>query len=609
MNPGIKDVTQNFNYYEDAEKPIDYKYYFFLFLKNFTNILTFFVIAVTLAVIYVAKIPETYQTYAQVILERPRAPKADPSQVFQATDISAAETYLGDDYYNTEAEIVRSNAVLGQVIANLKLLDYFNTADQEEVIGRVRSMLLVKRISTSRIFNIYVTAKDAEFAANLANEVARSYVRKNFENTLYYSKEILNWLPEGSGGSDTITIEGANGEMRQVRREELLQSLPAFQTDPTLRALNERQAATQADLELLEQQYRPKHPIMIKAVANLKFIKESIESEKRRIIEQLKSQARGQHTLGNARLIEEAKAPSSALPSPRMRIILVVALAELLLSLIIVIILDQFDHTVKNLEDLERKGVVLPFLGHIPLLRKKNWEPEKPLVVYSKDSPEMAEAFRYLRVAINFSGSPESLKVLVFSSCLPHEGKSFVAHNIAISLAVDGNKTLLVDCDLRRPVVHKRFRTDNAVGLSNYLTSNLEFDSIIKESFVENLSLVVSGPISPNPMEILGSERMKNFLEEARKKFDRIIIDCPPLTGIGDGYVVGALLGQMILVVAAGQTPVDLIKQNQKYLDKAQVKIMGLILNKVDIDKERHGGYYKHYHHTYTRYYHSQEPK
>ena len=173
---------------------------------------------------------------------------------------------------------------------------------------------------------------------------------------------------------------------------------------------------------------------------------------------------------------------------------------------------------------------------------------------------------------------------------------------------MDGNKTLLVDADLRRPVVHQMFRMDNASGLSNFLTSKIELDSVVKESFAENLSIVTSGPVSPNPGEILGSDRMRFFLEEARKRYDRVIIDCPPLTGIGDAYVVGSLLGQVVMVIYAGHTPVDLIRHTQKQLDKAGVKILGAILSMVDMEKERHAGYSKHYYHTYTRYYQPNQP-
>ena len=168
---------------------------------------------------------------------------------------------------------------------------------------------------------------------------------------------------------------------------------------------------------------------------------------------------------------------------------------------------------------------------------------------------------------------------------------------------MDGNRTLLVDCDLRRPMVHQIFKADNSTGLSNYLTSDIEIESVVKESFVENLSLVTSGPISPNPGEILGSARMKKFIEEAKKKYDRVIIDSPPLTGIGDTYIIGSLLGQVIMVIAAGKTPADLIKHTQKQLEKTGVKILGAVISMIDMEKERYGGYSKHYYHTYSRYY------
>jgi capsular exopolysaccharide synthesis family protein len=144
---------------------------------------------------------------------------------------------------------------------------------------------------------------------------------------------------------------------------------------------------------------------------------------------------------------------------------------------------------------------------------------------------------------------------------------------------------------------------ENSLGLSNYLTSNIEMDTVIKESFVENLHIITSGPVSPNPGEILGSDKMRKFLEEMRKRYDRVILDCPPLTGIGDSYVIASLLGQCILVIAAGKTPVDLIRHTQKQIEKSSSKILGIVLSMVDMDKERHGGYSKHYYHTYNRYY------
>ncbi len=285
-------------------------------------------------------------------------------------------------------------------------------------------------------------------------------------------------------------------------------------------------------------------------------------------------------------------------------------LMQLFLTCAVIFLIDHFDDTIHSMEDLQRKGILLPFLGPVPMLKGRH-KSREAVMIYANttEKSELVESFRYLRVAINFSATPESLKILCITSCLPHEGKSFVSQNIAISLANDGNRTLLIDADLRRPTAHQAFRLDNSTGLSNYLTGNMEMETVVKETFVENLFVISSGPVSPNPAEILGSERMLKLLEQGKQKYDRLIVDCPPLTGIGDGFVVGSIIGHTILVISAGKTPAELIRHTQSHLDKAGIKVLGMILNKVDIDKERHGGYTKYYYHTYNRYYARDEEK
>ncbi|MDP3919937.1 MAG: polysaccharide biosynthesis tyrosine autokinase [Candidatus Omnitrophota bacterium] len=586
---------------EEIDKPFDYKYYLFLFQKNFYIILTFFIIVVTLASIYAAKRPSIYVAQSQIIIERPENPLLDQDGRGQGYTES-----LSDGYYNTQIQLMKGPSVLRQVVKELKLTDYFETSNEDEAVTRVMGMLQVSHIRNSRLFSIQIKGHDAKMVANLANGVARAYIRKNFEDSLYYSKELLAWLPDqGEGDSNIITIEDPFGNIKQMTREELINTLPTIQTDPTIRGLRERQSALEAELKLLLQEYREKHPSVVKARSTLTFLEKSIASERHRIIENLKTQAEGTLQTSHGRIIEEADPPKGPIGPNRMRIVLMAALGELGLSFLIIFLIDFFDDTIHSLDDLERKGIVMPFLGPIPLIKSDTTieKTKRSLITYHDKDHEITESFRYLRVAINFSGSPESLRCLAFSSCLPHEGKSFVAQNTAVSLAMDGNRTLLIDGDLRRPTVHPNFQMDNETGLSNFLTSTIDFESVIKESFVENLMICTSGPTSPNPADILGSDRMKLFLDEARKRFDRVIIDCPPLTGLGDSYVIGNLIGQIILVIGASMTPSELIKKTQAQVDKVGVKIMGLILNQVDMEKERLGGYSKHYYHTYNRYY------
>lgn len=592
---------------DEPEKPINIKYYFFVFLKNLYVILTFFVISVTIAAIFVSKIPDRYETSAQIMIEKPQVSRTGEAS-FENPQGQGYEI----DYYTTQLEIMKSSAVLGQVVNELKLTDYYGNNNEELAIANTRKTLRINRVGQSRLFNITVRGTDPQILTAIANSVARAYVRKNFEDVLYYSKEIMGWLPDDKG-TGPIAVEDPFGNVKQVSKAELIESLPTIQTDPAIRSFREKKSFLEADLDGLLKQYREKHPLVAKARANLKFIDESIENEKKRIVENLKSQAEGRHTAGHARIIEEAKVPKNPIPAKRFPLVAIVGIVELLISFLVIILIDYFDDSIRSLEDLERKGVLLPFLGPIPYIKggvtgNRN-ESQKMFAGYYQKDSQIAEAFRYLRVAINFSATPESLRTLVFTSCLPHEGKSFISHNIAISFAVDGNRTLIVDGDLRRPTMHRIFRMDNSTGLSNYLTSSIPLDAVLKETSVENLSVVTSGPVSPNPGEILGGERMRQFMKEIRERFDRVIIDCPPLTGIGDGYVVGSQIGQVIMVVASGRTPVDLIRHTHKQLEKAGTRILGVILSMVDMEKERYGGYSKHYYHTYSRYYNPVQPR
>lgn len=588
------------HYIEEVDKPIDLKYYLFLFRKNLYVVMTFFVIVVTLASVYAARISESYRSMAQIIVEKPNVVWQDQRQVLDLPWI----TSLPEEYYNTQVELLGSEAVLRPVVQELKLMDYFGARDEESVVGRIRRMMYVKRIPDSRLFNINVTAHDPRFAADLANGIARSYIRKNFEDVLYYSREVLSWLPQEGPPDETISIQDPFGRVTRMTRSDLIESLPAVRGDATLRGLRERKNELMAELDFLKRKYQEKHPLVVKALASLKFLEESIEAEKKRIIDGLKTQAEGKYQVGQARIVQEARIPKGPIPVNRLGIVVGAGAGVLILSFLVIFLLDFFDDTVRSIEDMEKKGLVLPFLGPVAMIRRRRGQESAiQLVSFHDPKSEVGESFRYLRVAINFSASPEAIKTLLVTSCLPHEGKSLIAHNLAISLAQDGNRTLLIDADLRRPVLYRRFRLDNEAGLSNYLTSNLAVDDVVKETFVENLFAIPSGPVSPNPAEILGSEKMKQLLNEARGKFDRVVIDCPPLTGIGDGFVMGSLVGHIVLVIRAGKTACELVKRIQEQLERAKVRIMGTILNQVDMEKERYGGYYKHYYHTYDRYY------
>ena len=580
-------------YYETADKPTDYKYYLHLFKNNLNFIVTFLIIGVSLNTIQVSRLANQYTASAQILLERTRSQQGGSGPM--APDIWA------EDYYNTQKEIMLGTTVLSQVVDELKLVDYFHASDVESAVGRTKGYLRVNRVRDSRLFNMVAVSPDPQFSMNLANAVARAYIRKNFEDLLYFSKELLSWVPKD--GEEVVTVEDPLGKVKQISRKELMKMLPSVQTDPTVRALEQKKTELQAELTTLLKQYREKHPLVIKAQASLRFLEDSVEAEKQRVIENLKEQAEGKLQVSNARIVEDATLPKGPSGPARLKAVVTKAGMELFVILVLILLWDYFDDAVHSPADLRRRGINIPFLGPIPLIKSFDGpEEQRILITHYQRKSQVAESFRFLRVAINFSAPAETLKVLVFTSSIPSEGKSFVAHNIAVSLAQDGNRTLLIDSDLRRPRAHIIYKMENQTGLSNFLTSQIEFDSVVRETFVENLWTILSGPVSPNPPEILGSKRMEDLLKAARERFDRIIVDAPPLAGMGDALVLGRITTHIIFVIRAGKTPVDIILHSKELLEKSGVRIIGAVMNQVDVGKQRYGSYYKYYSQSYTHY-------
>lgn len=544
---------------------IDFKYYLYLTRKNFLLFFLFFMTSISIAFLWTIKTPRIYQAQAQISLDRS----------------------IHDSYLNEQIETMTSSPLLQQVVNELDLDSYFQTKTQESAIHRLRKMVLVERVHGSPLLNVRVTASEPIFAAAIANTLSRVYIRKNFESVLYHSNGIPR-LPETTAFAGEMNLPGqSQAEIKSMTQQELRDSLPSVRNNSTIQNLSEKKASLEADLNTLLGPLGEGDPQVMKARSDLKRLEDRISSEKRQIGDGFKTQAQGAET-GRARISQEALAPKIPISRPRTAFILMAGLMSLLAIFLIIFLLDYFDDTLHSLSDLERNGIVLPILGPIPLTKnKKRRDLENTVLACQNSQSEMAESFRDLCTSINFSSSTKPVKTLVFTSCRPREGKSFICHNIAASIAVEGAKTLLVDANLKQPEVHRIFKLDNASGLSSYLASKLDFDAILKVTHLDNLRIVTAGPSSPNPGTLLGSPRMKEFLETAQKRFERIIIDCPSLIGIGDGLVIGRLLGHLILVMASGKTPIDLIRQTQSEINKAGIQITGVVLNRVNLDEER----------------------
>lgn len=215
------------------------------------------------------------------------------------------------------------------------------------------------------------------------------------------------------------------------------------------------------------------------------------------------------------------------------------------------------------------------------------------------------EAYKTLRTNIEFAG--EDVKVISVTSCMPNEGKSSVTMNLALSLVEAGKSVLFVDADMRKSTLAGRYKIKNAKrGLSHYLSGQCSMDEVISITNVEKFHMVVSGPLPPNPSELLQSKRFKGFIEEMRKVYDYIVVDCPPIGSVVDGLIVGRISDGVAIVIASGAISYKFAQKIKKQLENAECRILGVVLNKVDLKgRGYYGKYYGKYY--YGEYYTNEE--
>lgn len=206
-----------------------------------------------------------------------------------------------------------------------------------------------------------------------------------------------------------------------------------------------------------------------------------------------------------------------------------------------------------------------------------------------------AEAFRTLRTSLHYTADRESCRVMLVTSVGPGEGKTVTSCNLAVSMAQAGDRVLLIDADLRKPRVHRMFGVSNRQGLTNCLVDSVPVDEATRESEVPGLFLLTSGPIPPNPAELLDSKRMDAVLLSARDSYDRVIVDTVPAGPVADATILASKSDGVILVVVSGQTRIDQALEIKETLTRARGRILGVVINKVRFS---HSDYqYRYYYH------------
>ena len=282
------------------------------------------------------------------------------------------------------------------------------------------------------------------------------------------------------------------------------------------------------------------------------------------------------------------------------------ALVGLLLAIGVVFLMDFFDDTLSSPDQITSK-LGLPVLA---VISHFNMEPGKPITESHPRSP-VSEAFRTLRTNVQYTSVDRPLNTLLVTSADSSEGKTTVAVNLSVVLAQSGSRVTLIDADLRHPAIHKRLENPNRAGLSSlFILSDVSLDGSVQKTRIENLAVITSGDLPPNPSELLGSQKMGQILDQAKSFSDIVIIDTPPIMAVTDAAVLGAKVDGVLLVVEPGKTRLASARHTVEQLQRVGANLLGVVLNNLDMGSARYGYryyYYKGYHYRYYNKYYIDE--
>jgi capsular exopolysaccharide synthesis family protein len=308
----------------------------------------------------------------------------------------------------------------------------------------------------------------------------------------------------------------------------------------------------------------------------------------------------GEFKGSNIQVVDAAETPQWPILPQVQRDLMMSAAGGLVLAIVLAFGFEYFDSRLKSPDEV-KAHLNLPFLGMIPVVAGKETVAEAPMLQDSV-SPAFAEAIRAVRTAVLFSSADEGSRSLMITSTGPHEGKTLVSSSLAITLAQAGQKTLVIDADMRRPRMHEALDRPQEPGLSNVLVGDTKLADAARTTGVPNLTFLAAGHIPPNPAELLGSKKYAELLADLRSKYDWIVIDAPPVMPVTDAALVANRAQGVLFVVGSEMTPRQNAVTAIEQLKNANARFVGVVLNRVHI--QRHSYYYSpYYRKEYGKYY------
>jgi capsular exopolysaccharide synthesis family protein len=520
-------------------------------------------------------------------------------------------------------------------------------------IERLRRNLSINGIRGTDLVEITYRSSDPELTHRIPNLLAETHI----EQALSYRRERIvrasEWLSSRREGLEKRVVD-AEEKLRAFLSSQSLtyfESLPEVANHPTIQRLRDAESETELRLSELSSRYGPEHPRIVSARSDLADVRENLNKELQEVSRQLiqsyaGTAATSSDLLGDggirdsrlqslirdvatskerynefsdrerelellkemesagARIVEPAVPPRTAEGPGKSVIVLAMSFFGGFFGIFIVLVLGWMDKSLKTTHDVEQR-LALPVLTVIPLLSRKQRElGSHDLVAFTKSRPNsFSEAIKTLRTAILLShvDYDDGLVILV-ASAVKSEGKTTVSGNLASSFADLGKTTLLVDADMRRPSVRDLLDLDHPEGLSDLTAQTSSLNACLHRKALGEADVIPSGAVPPNPLELLSSKRFEELIKKLRAHYEVIIIDSAPTMNVSDSIVLSQLATGVLLVVRSDSTAYQVAQAAVKKLKQADARVLGVVLNYVDISRISKYGKYSYYGDYYGAY-------